>query len=237
MKVFLLKTEDINDYGKIDFYLSEISEINRQRFLSFFRKKDAMKTLLGEILARVTACEELGLFNNTMELVRNGYGKPFFKGCRNHHFNLSHSGEIIVCVTDISEVGIDIEKIKPVNLDIAKRFFAEEEISYLTAQKNDEQVNCFYTLWTMKESYIKMKGKGLSLPLNSFSVISPEGVIDYSKVNIGSFQDDISFKIFNQYENYKIALCSNNKSSFESFYYINQKELLKEFEKISMKKN
>jgi 4'-phosphopantetheinyl transferase len=37
-------------------------------------------------------------------------------------------------------------------------------------QPEEMKLKYFYMLWTLKESYIKMEGKGLSIPLNSFTI-------------------------------------------------------------------
>ena len=46
-------------------------------------------------------------------------------------FNLSHSGNLVVCAVSEKEVGCDAEKIRPARMKVAKRFFSEEENQYL----------------------------------------------------------------------------------------------------------
>lgn len=84
-------------------------------------------------------------------------GKPEFEedGGKNVHFNLSHSGEYVVCVVSDSCVGIDIEGKRPVKYGVAEHFFTDEENENI---KNDEH---FFELWTFKEAYGKYTGDGI----------------------------------------------------------------------------
>ncbi|MEH7621863.1 4'-phosphopantetheinyl transferase superfamily protein, partial [Bacillus thuringiensis] len=65
-------------------------------------------------------------------------------------------------------IGVDIELIKNAELNIAERFFNNNEISYIT-ENTSYQDKRFYEIWTKKEAYIKCIGKGLSMNLNSFN--------------------------------------------------------------------
>ena len=78
----------------------------------------------------------------------------------------------MVAVTRGRETGVDIERIRDTRptLDIAERFFAPAEVRRLLAQPEDRQVNAFFEIWSRKEAYIKARGEGLRIPLDSFEV-------------------------------------------------------------------
>ena len=63
------------------------------------------------------------------------------------------------------EVGCDIEKNANAPLEVAEHYFYHSELAYIKAAKNKDKA--FFTLWTLKESYMKMTGRGMSLPLDS----------------------------------------------------------------------
>lgn len=152
--------------------LSLITVEKRKRIEKYHSYIDAQRTLIGDILARYSICKCHNLKNADLNFCANEYGKPFLANMPNIKYNISHAGHYVACV--ISEglsVGIDVEEIKPNDMKIAKRFFAKDEADYLLNQPANLHTKIFYQLWTMKESYIKMIGKGLSIPLDSFSVL------------------------------------------------------------------
>lgn len=90
----------------------------------------------------------------------------------NLQFNLSHSVDIAVyAFTSHHDIGIDIEQIQDTfNAAVAKRYFSHEENLSFAKLTSEEQIVAFYRLWSRKEALIKACGKGLSIPLSSFSV-------------------------------------------------------------------
>jgi 4'-phosphopantetheinyl transferase len=88
-------------------------------------------------------------------------------------FNLSHShGMALFAFALQRELGIDIEKIRPnfASRDIAQRYFSRQEIAELDALPPASYSEAFFLCWTRKEAYIKARGQGLHIPLDSFSV-------------------------------------------------------------------
>ena len=86
-------------------------------------------------------------------------------------FNLSHSKSIaLLAVTLDSEVGVDVEDLRPIERDVAKRFFSPAEIASMAALDGEEWLDAFYRCWTRKEAILKVEGMGLRIPLDSFDV-------------------------------------------------------------------
>lgn len=98
-------------------------------------------------------------------------GKPVFQGENRLHFNISHSGGYVALAFGKEPLGVDIECVKWKDLKVAKRFFRQEEYDYLAEKAGAEQTDIFCRMWTGKEAVLKASGAGLSLPLNSFSVL------------------------------------------------------------------
>lgn len=98
---------------------------------------------------------------------RDAKGKPLLTGSH-LHFSLSHSGAFAACALSSAPVGVDIEQMAEIDLALAKRFFHPEETARILG--NDDPVDSFYQHWTLKESYLKCLGTGLSLPLHAFCV-------------------------------------------------------------------
>ncbi|MGE7623528.1 4'-phosphopantetheinyl transferase family protein [Viridibacillus sp. NPDC096237] len=123
------------------------------------------------ILVRSIICRKLQLKNSEINFSNNLYGKPHLCNATDFQFNVSHSGEWIACAVDKDQIGVDIEKIEPIDsISISERFFSSEEYNNLLIKNRNERLAYFYELWTMEESYIKVVGKGLAIPLHSVAV-------------------------------------------------------------------
>ncbi len=94
-------------------------------------------------------------------------------------FNLSHAGDFVLLgVSNRSEIGVDIEKIKNLDyLNLAKRFFHLLEIDFLKQEKDlKKQERLFFKLWVYKEAYLKAIGLGISYGLDRFAIDPNLGV-------------------------------------------------------------
>ena len=102
-------------------------------------------------------------------------GKPSLSPEHNSKisFNVSHSnGMGLFAFADDCEIGVDIEYVKPDfrGMEIASRFFSEEESAALAKLPPEQQDEAFFGCWTKKEAYVKAHGQGLGIPLDSFTV-------------------------------------------------------------------
>jgi 4'-phosphopantetheinyl transferase len=74
-------------------------------------------------------------------------------------------------ITATHDIGLDLEEARmPAPLEVAQRYFSGGELERLWALPPAQQHDRFYALWTLKESYIKGCGRGLAMPLDSFTV-------------------------------------------------------------------
>ena len=76
-------------------------------------------------------------------------------------FNLSHSGDYVVCGVSDGEVGVDIQKWVPFKDRTAERFFAKAEWKLLQETGVEKRTELFYRLWSRKEAYGKYTGQGI----------------------------------------------------------------------------
>jgi 4'-phosphopantetheinyl transferase len=138
----------------------------------------------GKLLARYALSELLTVPPDSLAFTYGLHGKPALRDYPDTHFNVSHSGKLVVCAVSSAPVGIDVESIPAPGRDfmkIAGRCFDGEELSYIKARPSeDERAAAFAEIWTKKEAYIKRDGRGLALPLKSFSVLSLPGVTFHS---------------------------------------------------------
>lgn len=145
------------------------------RLQRFHHLADTLRGITGDILTRVVLSEILHKPAYALKFSTNCYGKPSLIGFDGKTgYNISHAGDwVTLAISSSEKVGVDIEEITTADLEIAKRFFAEEEYVSITSRLEDlDQLLHFYEVWTAKESYIKAVGKGLSIPLDSFSTVT-----------------------------------------------------------------
>ena len=104
-------------------------------------------------------------------------GKPALEGNTQLRFNLAHTGDLAIYAFALaSELGVDVEHTREGfgNPEIVGNYFSPKEQAEYGALAPDLQEEAFYLGWTRKEAYVKAQGKGLQLPLDSFSVsLSP----------------------------------------------------------------
>lgn len=181
----------------------EIDRKNSIEKLRFF--DDKKRSLIAGLLIKAMITEVFP--NKTTEIVfsKNYYGKPYISGGLDLFFNVSHSGEYVCCAVSDSEIGIDIEKIKTsMEIDAFESFFSEDEWQQVTDERKDKY-DTFFSLWTLKESYVKKIGRGLNKELNSFSILIGDQirVIDHQ-----TGKRDEEFLLRSVGSSYKLAICS-----------------------------
>lgn len=88
------------------------------------------------------------------------YGRPYLPEYPHIHFSISHCKEGCAVAVAHKPIGVDIQEIRPFSWSVAERVCCESELAQL--EKCADQEKCFTKMWTIKESYIKMIGQGLS---------------------------------------------------------------------------
>lgn len=192
--------------------LNFMSEEKRKRIERFRRYEDKLRSLFGEVLAKNELSKKLQCKIEDIEFEKNEYGKLKLKGKDNLYFNISHSGDYVIVGISDSEIGVDIEIYEDAKheiIDLAKRYYTEEEYNWILSFDENYRIEAFYILWTLKESYIKFEGKGLSISLSSFSFTLNNKNIYLKKDN--NIDNDISFKNYDIDNKYKMSICYTEK--------------------------
>jgi 4'-phosphopantetheinyl transferase len=132
--------------------------------------------IVGRATLRLLLARYLDAAPGELEISYGEFDKPYLAG--GPSFNLSHSGTVVLyAFAAAGELGIDVE-LDDANFSherIPERFFSPSEVSVLRALPAAAQPRAFLTCWTRKEAFIKARGDGLSLALDSFDVtLSPD---------------------------------------------------------------
>jgi 4'-phosphopantetheinyl transferase len=168
--------------------LMDAAERRRQERYMFARHRH--QALVARALVRTTLSRYVPeVAPASWRFVEGKHGRPELadrsSGMR---FNLSHTDGLMVCgVTLESDIGVDVEDARrrvSDTMGIANRFFAPAEVEQLSGDPRGR----FFDFWTLKESYIKARGAGLSLPLRQFAfrLEEPEIRVSFDAV----LQDD-----------------------------------------------
>jgi 4'-phosphopantetheinyl transferase len=175
----------------------EIARAKRFYFQHDRRRFVSRRGILRAILAKYLETKP-----SALRFVSNEFGKPRVEDSQeacNVSFNLSHSGELVLIAVAIDrDVGVDVEFIDnsvPYE-EIASRFFSVNEIAALGALPQSLRPARFFNCWARKEAYIKARGRGLSIPLDSFDVWPIKGETATS-VSIEKSTDTSNWKIEN----------------------------------------
>lgn len=180
-----------------------ISDERKEKIIKYHFDKDKLHSMFAEVILRYALWERYGL--KDLVIQKNEYGKPYLVNNKDIYFNLSHSGDWVLCGVGNENLGIDVEQIDDIELSVAEEFFTKEESDYLFTLNENDRLIAFYKIWTLKESYIKNVGEGLSIPLNSFMFKNEDNNI---KIYIqGKKDDNYSFLIRSLDEQHSMSLC------------------------------
>jgi 4'-phosphopantetheinyl transferase len=173
--VWLADLNEITDPQLLQEYRRLLTREEQQRQQRFHFARDRHQYLVTRAMVRAVLSKYSLVAPRDWRFVVNPYGRPSIGArhfsARGIQFNVSHTeGLVIMGITRGRAVGVDVENVRPQNeaLEVANHFFAPEEVAALRALSEAEQQQRFFEYWTLKEAYIKARGLGLSIPLDSF---------------------------------------------------------------------
>lgn len=143
-------------------YIGQIPLGFQSKVVRFRRWQDQHASLFSYLLLR-QALLNLGYGSDCLQHLKyDKYGRPTIAG--EIDFNLSHSGEYVVCaLLKGRQGGIDIEQIQPIDVSDFRDLMTLEE--WLAITVPEVSYRKFYNYWTIKESVMKADGRGLAIPL------------------------------------------------------------------------
>lgn len=212
IKIYSVNTEFLNNDAAYREAFDSLPAERQKLAQSFVMRRDRNLSVgAGLLIAR--GLSELGLDAKQTRCCRTESGKPYLADYPQIHFNVSHSDKMALAVFGDTPVGCDIEAIGAPDMAVAEKFFCGEEYDYINAAADkSEQAERFFRLWTLKESYIKATGRGLSQPLNSFCINITGDTIALKDCRIRC-----KFKELHIADGYRAAYCciQNDKDSAE----------------------
>jgi 4'-phosphopantetheinyl transferase len=148
------------------------------------RDLDRDMFLLGRVMARTIVGHAIGMAPTEWPWREGAHGRPEvdIAGCP-ISFNIAHSGGLVACAfTWEGEVGVDIEDRQRASIDrnLVARCCSPSEAADVNARGVEGWRDRFLMYWTLKESYLKARGLGISVHLGdlSFSLHDDSVVLD-----------------------------------------------------------
>lgn len=155
--IYQIDSELVRKKKKLTELLGDLPVIYRDRAFRYKFEADAYNFVLGRLLLK-KGLDNIGGGTKLEDINYQEDGKPLLKGV---FFNISHSDKLVVCaISTEGQIGIDVEKEKPVDLENFKAWFTEKEFSDIINSSNPDKK--FFWYWTRKESIIKALGLKLS---------------------------------------------------------------------------
>lgn len=193
--------------------LFHLLPLNSQNYIAQFRRPiDKNLSILGYSLLSFLCKEQNIKFK---ELYRDDYNRPFLKNFSGD-FSISRSNKRVICALSTQKkVGIDMEYIKPIELQMYQEQFSQQEWEIIL--HDNSPLNMFYTLWTKKEAIVKYDGRGLHLTLSDIPSLNE--TLKWKNLTIQV--KDISFD-----KNYKIALACHHRVAISKIKHLTLHQLL-----------
>ncbi len=144
------------------------------------------------------------------EYIYNEHGKPYLKDFTDIYFNISHCQGLAVTAVSAFENGVDAEDVRDYSERVVSRSFSKREKELLV---NCEDKNTmFFRMWTLKESFVKALGIGISYPLKTAEFL-------LSKDEINAFGcDGYSFVQYIFSDGYVCSFCIKNAGKNKVYY-------------------
>jgi 4'-phosphopantetheinyl transferase len=194
-----------------------LSQAERHQQERFYFADDRKRYLVTRALVRSVLSHYAAVDPREWAFSENDYGRP---AIRNRHpdaqglrFNISHTrGLVALAVGRHRELGVDVEHLasRRISPDVAVSFFSPREAAEVAGTPAARIHDRLFEYWTFKESYIKARGMGLSLPLDKFTFHFPHARAVRIEIDpaLEDHGDRWSFWQYRPGADYLLALCA-----------------------------
>jgi 4'-phosphopantetheinyl transferase len=162
-------------------YEGSLSPAEKGQAGRFYFATDRRRYVLTRALVRTVLSQYAAVAPRDWSFSTNAWGRPEIVNSEAAEcglsFNLSHTRDLVVmALAKRRSLGVDVEQphAREANLELARHYFAPQEVEELAALPAGERAQRFFEYWTFKEAYIKARGMGLALPLDKFSLCYPD---------------------------------------------------------------
>jgi len=197
----------INDESLIEKRLGEVDESRRERIARARFADTKADILAGGLIIKAALRDACGITKFKTE--KNEFGKLYLSTHPDVFFNISHSGTKIICTVSDVECGIDIEDVAAPHriMELSSRFLSTLETNAVMMSEDPNRAFC--RLWTLRESYVKMRGRGFDIGLSTLKCDFHRGKA--SIYEQGVLQQDAFFKETQGIIGYQASVCTKEE--------------------------
>jgi 4'-phosphopantetheinyl transferase len=168
-----------NDFADIDFhsYLRLLPAFEQRKLMAFRERSDLCLSLYGKLML-IQSFRDFNLpFTDLASMVLSEFRKPVLPATPPLHFSISHCRtSIVVAVSNEYEIGIDIEKIEPIDLSLYQHVFHPGIFERIENSENSS--TDFYRYWTCYEAALKAHGKGFLIDLKGVCLLNKTVIVE-----------------------------------------------------------
>ena len=200
-------------FSNLKKYIDFLSPNRKDKINCFKFEKDKIRSIFSELLLNYALKIFYNIDLKDCKIHFNIYGKPYIDHEFDLKYNLSHSGDIVICSISTNNIGVDIEENISLNLDTVINCLHTVEREELDNCKTEERIKLFYDYWVLKESYLKYLGIGLQYPVEKLGFN-----INNEQINVISdleTEKNTFFKLLNISVYYSAAVCCENSEEIE----------------------
>lgn len=151
------------DAHEMDEMLARLSPSERKRVNALLEERAVRQYVISRAMQRQLLAGYVGGHPSEISFGVVAMGKPTLSHPNDIGltFNTTHSGNlVIIAVTANRDVGVDVEKVRPVPraLKVAKRVYSAEEYEMLTKLPEDKLERAFLSIWVKREGTAKARG-------------------------------------------------------------------------------
>jgi 4'-phosphopantetheinyl transferase len=178
-------------YQYLEILLNSVPSFTKERVLKYDQKEDQLRGVIGRLILKkllilanypLTVLEEIKL---------DQYNRPYLNS--EIDFNIAHSDAYVICaISKSTKLGVDIEKIKPIEIDDFNIFLSETELKELLKSKTP--LTSYFDLFTQKEAVSKAIGIGLEISLPDIKIRNNVAVCKKEKWNLVKLAIDKDYK-------------------------------------------
>lgn len=202
--LWLLRSEDIDLAALHDSATGVLSNGELERAARIKHDHGRRDFLAAHLLLRWALSQIAPVAMSDWRYEAEPFGKPSIAAPAEHRgieFSLTHTRGFVAVVTAPCPVGVDAEWFhRRTDPSLADRLFAQQEVDDLHSREGDDRRMRFFEYWTLKESFVKATGAGLSQPLEQFhfEFPSPDSpTIHFHEASLGN-EDAWRFRLHHE---------------------------------------